>query len=77
MLFCSNNKIQLTGYFNTGLELSTLVKDTDPFKQIVNRTLGLYGESWKAMNTLALQLGNDVMYTGAFVKPVAKRDDVY
>jgi hypothetical protein len=77
VLLCSENKIQLTGYFNTGLELNALVKDTDPFKRIVNRNLGLYGEAWRAMNALALQLGNDVTYTGTFVKQEPKKDDVY
>jgi ABC-type transporter Mla subunit MlaD len=52
----------LTGYFNTGLELNTLVKDTDAFKQIVNRKLGLFGESWKSMNALAASFGSDIEY---------------
>jgi hypothetical protein len=83
VIFCKDNSIQLSGYFNTGLELNTLVKDTDPFKQIVNRKMGLYGESWRAMNDLAIQLGSDIEYLGGEVKPVTRakrdlfKDDVY
>lgn len=83
IVFCKDNSIQITGYFNTGLELNTLVKDTDPFKQIVNRKGGLWGEAWKAMNNLALLFGQDIQYVGGeeLKKVTTKRDkykdDVY
>ncbi|WP_316817306.1 hypothetical protein [Pedobacter nyackensis] len=82
VVFCKDNSIQLSGYFNTGLELNTLVKDTDPFMQIVNRKMGLWGESWKAMNALAASFGSDIQYLGGAenmvkVKQEPKKDDVY
>lgn len=82
IIFCKDNSIQLTGMFNTGLELNILVKDNDPFKQIVNRKLGLFAESWKAMNALAVSFGGEVEYIGVAdnmvkVKQEPKKDDVY
>lgn len=78
VVFCKNNSIQLSGFFNTGLELNTLVKDTDPFKQIVNRKMGLWGESWKAMNNLATLFGGEVEYLGGEeVKKVNSKRDLY
>lgn len=84
VVFCKDNSIQLIGMFNTGIELNMLVKDTDPFIQIVNRGMkgSLFKEAWIAMNSLAESFGGDISYIGGTdnmvkVKPQLKKDDVY
>lgn len=76
IIFCKDNEIQIKGMFNTGIVMGGMVKDTDPFRQIVNRKLGLYGVSWQSILALAKQFGTDISYSDAPVRQVIK-DDVY
>lgn len=68
IVFCKDNTIQFTGFFNTGIEApkSILIQDGDPFRPIVNRGMkgSYFAEAWKAMNILALTFGSDIQYLG-------------